>query len=68
MKTRKRKTADRTVPATRRSPESLRAERFGHLPRRIELAETVETRPASDASDPDFGRNPDRDWLIRYCA
>lgn len=68
MKTEKQTPSDHRAPGARRSPESLRAERFGHLPRRIDPAETVETKPASPAKDPDFGRNPDRDWLVRYCA
>jgi hypothetical protein len=26
----------------------------------------VEEHAVSDARDPDFGRNPDRDWMLRY--
>jgi hypothetical protein len=45
-----------------------RVERFGSLPPRITPGQMVETRPADPPNDPSFGRNPDNDWLIRYCA
>lgn len=58
----------RLSAAARRKPAESAPDRFSALPRRIELSETVETKPASDPSDPDFGRNPETEWLIRYCA
>jgi hypothetical protein len=54
--------AEATAAAT------LRAERFGTLPARIPLARTVESHPAAPPNDPRFGRDPDNDWLVRYCA
>jgi hypothetical protein len=28
----------------------------------------VEEQACSDPPDPDFGRNPDRDWMLRYSS
>ncbi len=47
---------------------AVRAARFGKLPPRIEPSEMVEETPADPPNDPDFGRNPDNDWMIRYSA
>ncbi|MEU6343609.1 hypothetical protein ABZ883_22015 [Streptomyces sp. NPDC046977] len=47
---------------------ALREARFGRLPERVPLEKTVESRPVAAPNDPGFGRNPDTDWLIRYCA
>jgi hypothetical protein len=45
-----------------------RAARFGHLPDRVPPEQMVEESPADAPSDPDFGRNPDNDWMVRYSA
>lgn len=45
-----------------------RAARFGKLPRRIEPWEMVEETPPEPPNDPNFNRNPDNDWMIRYSA
>ncbi len=55
-------------PAHESADPSGTASRFTVLPRRITLEETVESRPAGRPADPDFGRNPDNDWLIRNGA
>ncbi|MCM2417373.1 hypothetical protein G3I60_00095 [Streptomyces sp. SID13666] len=49
-------------------PAEGRAARFGQLPERIAPEQMVEESPSDPPNDPQFGRNPDNDWLIRYCA
>ena len=39
--------------------------RFSRLPARILPRDMVEEVPADTAKDPEFGRDPDRDWLLR---
>jgi hypothetical protein len=39
--------------------------RFSELPARILPEDMVEEVPADTAKDPEFGRDPDRDWLLR---
>jgi len=39
--------------------------RFSRLPARILPQDMVEEVPADTAKDPEFGRDPDRDWLLR---
>jgi hypothetical protein len=41
------------------------AARYRHLPERIPPEELIAQQPASDAPDPEMGRDPDRDWLLR---
>jgi hypothetical protein len=41
------------------------AGRFSELPARILPEDMVEAVPADTAKDPEFGRDPDRDWLLR---
>ncbi len=43
-------------------------ERFAALPKPPERDELVETSDASPAPDPDFGRDPDLEWLLKYGA
>lgn len=38
---------------------------FRHLPEPIPLDKLVEERPSSDPPDPDMGRDPNHDWLLR---
>ncbi|MGW7529017.1 hypothetical protein [Streptomyces sp. NPDC054783] len=45
----------------------LRRSRFGSLPERIRLEDTVETRPATTPDPARDTYNPD-EWLIRYCG
>lgn len=45
-----------------------RAARFGRLPERVRPEQMVEESPSEAPNDPQFGRDPDTDWLIRYCA
>jgi hypothetical protein len=58
----------------RKAPEhddeaaARRAEKWGKLPEHVKLQDTVEEVAASDAKDPDFGRNPDRDWFLKYAG
>jgi hypothetical protein len=44
------------------------ADRFTALPPAAKQTELVETSAASSAPDPDGGRNPDVEWLIRFGA
>ncbi|GHJ37997.1 hypothetical protein [Streptomyces sp. TS71-3] len=47
---------------------AIRAARFGKLPERVAPADLVEEKPAEAPNDPEFGRNPENDWMIRYSA
>ncbi len=44
-----------------------RAARFGSLPARTLPEQMVEEQPSDPPQDPRFHRDPDTDWLIRYC-
>lgn len=39
---------------------------FKHLPEPVDLEETVETVETDDAPDPEGGRNPQTDFMLRY--
>ncbi|MFI6587212.1 hypothetical protein [Embleya sp. NPDC050493] len=43
-----------------------RAARWGKLPERVATADQVEELPADPPNDPEFGRDPNNDWLLRY--
>ena len=43
-------------------------ERFKRLPERIKLEDTVESQETEPARDPDGGREPERDFMIRYAG
>jgi uroporphyrinogen-III synthase len=45
-----------------------RAARFGHLPERIPPEHMIEEVAADAPHDPDFGRDPDADWMVKYSA
>lgn len=45
-----------------------RAARFGHLPDRVPPERMIEEVPADPPNDPDFGRDPDADWMVKYSA
>jgi hypothetical protein len=38
---------------------------YRHLPERPRPDELVMEQPSTDAPDPEMGRDPDRDWLLR---
>ncbi|TFC39650.1 MULTISPECIES: hypothetical protein [unclassified Cryobacterium] len=40
-------------------------DRWRDLPARVRVDEQSMSVPASDAPDPEGGRNPDNDWLLR---
>ncbi|MFF1283044.1 hypothetical protein [Streptomyces sp. NPDC058299] len=64
------RTEPRTTPqdaAGAADPAALRRDRFGALPERIRLEETVETKPATTPDPTRDTYNPD-EWLIRYCG
>lgn len=44
------------------------SDRFTALPEPPQVSDLVETSAASSARDPDGGRDPDTEWLIRYGA
>jgi hypothetical protein len=44
------------------------SERFTALPTPPEPDELVETSDSSPAPDPNFGRDPDLEWLLKYGA
>jgi hypothetical protein len=39
--------------------------RYRHLPSRVPMDELVEERAASDKPDPEMGRDPNHEWLLR---
>ncbi len=41
---------------------------FRHLPDRIPLDQLKTSQPASDPPSPDFGRDPDHEWMLRFGA
>jgi hypothetical protein len=46
-------------------PDEQPRERFRSLPPRVPLDELVEEQDVDEARDPELGRDPDRDWLLR---
>jgi hypothetical protein len=67
MSAREERTADtHTTPAGDGAAE--RAARFGHLPDRIPPERMIEEVPADAPNDPEFGRDPDADWMVKYSA
>jgi len=46
--------------------QAERGRRWGTLPPRVNVADLVEEQPADPPNPPDFGRDPDRDWMLRY--
>jgi hypothetical protein len=46
--------------------ESPPGDRFRHLPRPIRLGDTIATTGADPVQDPDGGRDPERDFMLRY--
>ena len=40
-------------------------DRWRALPARVRVEDQSSSVPASDAPDPEGGRNPDNDWLLR---
>ncbi|MFJ4468087.1 hypothetical protein ACIP2X_11515 [Streptomyces sp. NPDC089424] len=57
-------TYEETVDPT--GAEAVRRERFGKLPERIRLEDTVEERPAVLPDPAKDTYNPD-EWLVRTC-
>ncbi|MGC0418995.1 hypothetical protein [Embleya sp. AB8] len=53
-------------PVDPAADQAARTARWGKLPDRPDPAALVEEQPADPPNDPDFGRNPDRDWMLRY--
>lgn len=56
---------EQELPSAAAGPESG-AERFKRLPARIKLEDMVESQATEPARDPDGGRDPNRDFMIRY--
>jgi hypothetical protein len=57
--------AHEAVSTSDERPATPPVDRFSQLPTRILPEDMVEEVPADTAKDPDFGRDPDRDWLLR---
>ncbi|HVV19610.1 MAG TPA: hypothetical protein VHF06_09260 [Pseudonocardiaceae bacterium] len=47
---------------------AARAARFGHLPAQVASTDLVMELPADPPNDPNFGGDPETDWMIRYSA
>jgi hypothetical protein len=43
-----------------------RAARYGHLPPPIDPRQLVEETPADPPNDPNFGGDPETEWMLRY--
>jgi len=41
---------------------------YRHLPDQVRLEDTVTTKESSPAPDPDGGRNPGTDFMLRYAG
>lgn len=48
------------------APEWERESPYRHLPPRVLPEDLTEAEPTEFARDPDGGRNPQNDWLIRH--
>lgn len=58
--------ADESGRSVERTPDgSDPLDRWRALPARVPVEQQNTTVPASDEPDPDGGRNPDTDWLLR---
>lgn len=44
------------------------SERFKRLPEPVKVEDMVESQPAEPARDPDGGRDPERDFMIRWAG
>ena len=44
------------------------AERYRHLPPPVRLEDTVEVKETDPAPDPAGGRDPERDFMLRYAG
>lgn len=48
-------------------PEPERAAaRFAELPERVDPDSYVEGVDVSDVPDPEFGRDPNKEWMLKY--
>lgn len=50
---------------SRAGDEATGAERYRHLPDPVRLEDTVATKETSPVPDPDGGRDPERDFMLR---
>lgn len=48
--------------------QRVRTAKYGRLPERVRPEEMVEEQPASAPPDPDGGRNPETDFMLRYSS
>jgi hypothetical protein len=48
-------------------PAAVRPD-YRHLPEPVHLDETIATHETDPAPDPDGGRDPERDFMLRYGA
>lgn len=44
------------------------SERYRRLPERVRLEDTIASQETAPAPDPDGGRNPNRDFMLRYAG
>ena len=44
------------------------SDRYRHLPDPVRLEDTVATKDTGPAPDPDSGRDPERDFMLRYAG
>ncbi len=44
------------------------SDRYRHLPEPVRLEDTVSTKDPDPAPDPDSGRDPERDFMLRYAG
>jgi hypothetical protein len=42
--------------------------KYAHLPERVRREDLIEEQPAEHPHDPDGGRNPETDFMVRYSS
>jgi hypothetical protein len=52
------------VPNLSRTPRTRN--RYSSLPKAVRLEDTITTKESSPRLDPTAGRDPDRDFMLRY--
>ena len=57
--------SDDSIPDVESARGAVPRERWRVLPAQVPLDEQTTSEPASHAPDPEAGRNPDNDWLLR---
>ncbi len=60
--------SERERPPAGAPEEAQVSDRYRHLPEPVHLEDTIATKDPDPAPDPNGGRDPDRDFMLRYGA